>query len=101
MDRTSLNSIAAILGATRRLEDTVGPALVPVAIRGLRDLSLATVHEAGSGLDRPTKSLASEVSQYLGWLVLANGNVYAADRNLGRAIASAGQAMTRTVCSTA
>nr|WP_255356909.1 helix-turn-helix domain-containing protein [Kibdelosporangium sp. MJ126-NF4] len=92
VDLTSLSHIASILGATRRLEDTVGPALVRPTVRGLRDLSLAAVHEARGGLDRATKSLASEVSQYLGWLELANGNRQAADQNLDRAIALAEQA---------
>lgn len=92
VDLASLEHIASILGATRRLEDTVGPALVRSTVRGLRDLSLAAVHEAGSRLDRSTKSLASEVSQYLGWLELANGNGHAADQNLDRAVALAEQA---------
>ncbi|CAM3696785.1 helix-turn-helix domain-containing protein [Kibdelosporangium persicum] len=92
VDSESLTDIATILATTRRLEDTIGPQLVVTTIRGLRDLTLSAVGEAGARLEAPAASLASEISQYLGWLELSTGNAISADRQLDRAIALAEQA---------
>lgn len=91
VDGAALADVATILSATRRLEDVTGALAVLPAVRGFAMLAQSLTHQARISLESKTAGLASEISQYRGWLELATGDTAAADRSLDRAISLAEQ----------
>ncbi|MFB9433997.1 helix-turn-helix domain-containing protein [Streptoalloteichus tenebrarius] len=85
-DSSSLASLATILSSTRRLEDAVGARGVLDTVRGFDRLSRSLAHHARSPLAGSAACLASEISQYRGWLELASGDRAAGERCLNSAI---------------
>ncbi|SHF85124.1 helix-turn-helix domain-containing protein [Streptoalloteichus hindustanus] len=92
VDGASLASLATILSSTRRLEDVVGVGGVLDTVRGVHQLSQVLAREARAALEAPAVRLASEISQYRGWLELAAGDQSRAARCLGTAVELARQA---------
>jgi transcriptional regulator with XRE-family HTH domain len=74
VDRRTVDALADVLVATRRLEDATSAAAVLPMVRQ----QLATVRsmtaEAPSAVRPAAASVASQCSQYLGWLLLATGH---------------------------
>ncbi|WP_157228989.1 helix-turn-helix domain-containing protein [Nocardia brevicatena] len=88
VDSTALAEAAVMLSATRRIEDAVGAVMVLPAVRGMAEMTESFVREGRK--ERPAAAgLASEVTQYRGWLEHAIGADAAARRTLGTAVSLA------------
>lgn len=91
VDTAALSDVAVMLAATRRIEDVAGAVAVLPAARGMSAMTETFAREARTA---PTEaaSLASEVTQYRGWLEHAIGADAAARRSLGTAVSLAKEA---------
>lgn len=74
VDRRALEEVSTILSSTRRLEDAVGARYVLPAVRGLAALAGSLAKDAHAAVAQPALAVASEVTQYRGWLELATGS---------------------------
>ncbi|MGW5381765.1 helix-turn-helix domain-containing protein [Nocardia sp. NPDC003963] len=83
IDTSALNDVSVMLAATRRLEDATGPVAVLPAVAGISAMTDQFVQSAPA---RNVTALASEVSQFRGWLEHATGASGASRRSLGRAL---------------
>jgi transcriptional regulator with XRE-family HTH domain len=81
IDRAALDSLAAVLAASRRLEDAVGAAPVIESVRGHLRLAEVLAREGRGSLRPDVVSLAAQVAQFAGWLNCAVGR-YDAARSL-------------------
>jgi hypothetical protein len=86
VDRPALDSLAAVLASTRRLEDEIGAAPVYRAAR--HHLALATVFadDARGTIRRDAVDLAGQWSQYTGWIHIALGDYAGAALLFGQAL---------------
>ncbi|MFG3616756.1 helix-turn-helix domain-containing protein [Nocardia sp. NPDC047654] len=88
-DSSSLDDVAVMLSATRRIEDAVGPASVLTVVQGMSTMTERFADQARSRHASRAAALASEVTQYRGWLEHATGAGKASLRSLDRSIALA------------
>ncbi|MEV6139208.1 helix-turn-helix transcriptional regulator [Nocardia sp. NPDC051990] len=88
VDTTALSDVAVMLAATRRVEDAAGAVAVLPAVRGMSAMTDAFARAARTPHTEAT-ALASEVTQYRGWLEHAIGADVAARRSLGTAVSLA------------
>jgi transcriptional regulator with XRE-family HTH domain len=79
-DSSTLDALADLLGAQRRLEDAAGAAAVIVPVRAQVDLVTGLVGEAGGELRPRLVDLASQWAQFAGWLHAASGQPVDAGR---------------------
>lgn len=86
VDAQALEDLSSILSATRRLEDLAGAACVLPTVRGLTVLSHTLAKAARGALAEPSLAVASEVSQYRGWLEHTTGSPRGARMSLDQAI---------------
>lgn len=86
VDAQALEDLSSILSATRRLEDLTGAACVLPTVRGLTVLSHTLAKAARGALAEPSLAVASEVSQYRGWLEHTTGSPRGARTSLDLAI---------------
>ncbi|MEV5568409.1 helix-turn-helix transcriptional regulator [Spirillospora sp. NPDC052269] len=86
VDAASLVDLADALSATRRLEDAAGPTAVLPMVRGLAGVADTLAEEAGSPLRKRALALASEVSQYQGWVELESTGRRNATRRFTKAV---------------
>ncbi|MGW4770436.1 helix-turn-helix domain-containing protein [Nocardia sp. NPDC004278] len=84
VDPVALSDVAVMLAATRRIEDAAGALTVLPAVRGMAEMAEAFAGEARTG-QSDAACLASEITQYRGWLEHAIGADSAARRSLGTA----------------
>lgn len=85
---TALSDVAVMLAAMRRFEDAAGALTVLPAVRGMAEMTETFAGEARVGRSNAA-SLASEITQYRGWLEHAIGADAAARRSLGTAVSLA------------
>lgn len=85
VDPNALADVAAMLAATRRVEDATGALAVLPATRGMSAMTEQFAREARTARAEAA-SLASEITQYRGWLEHAVGADTAARRSLGTAV---------------
>ncbi|MEV6555629.1 helix-turn-helix transcriptional regulator [Nocardia sp. NPDC051756] len=85
VDASALADVAVMLAAIRRIEDTTGAHAVLPAVRGMSSMTEQFVREARTGRDTAA-AVASEVTQYRGWLEHAVGADTAARRSLTTAV---------------
>ncbi|MGO4617943.1 helix-turn-helix domain-containing protein [Nocardia sp. 2YAB30] len=88
VDTAALSDVAVMLAATRRIEDVAGAVAVLPAARGMSAMTETFAREARTARTEAA-SLASEVTQYRGWLEHAIGADAAARRSLGTAVSLA------------
>ncbi|MEV4128958.1 helix-turn-helix transcriptional regulator [Nocardia sp. NPDC049707] len=88
VDTTALSDVAVMLAATRRIEDAAGAVAVLPAARGMSAMTDAFARAARTP-HAEAAALASEVTQYRGWLEHAIGADVAARRSLGTAVSLA------------
>jgi transcriptional regulator with XRE-family HTH domain len=88
VDSAALSEVAVMLAAMRRIEDAAGAVTVLPAVRGIANMTDSFVREGSTDRAAAT-SLASEVTQYRGWLEHAIGADTTARRTLGVAVALA------------
>ncbi|MFC8527000.1 helix-turn-helix domain-containing protein [Nocardia sp. NPDC057227] len=86
VDASALDDVADMLAATRRLEDRVGSVAVLPAVRGMAEMSEQFAGVSRGSIAAPAARLASEVSQFRGWLEHAAGADPAARRSLSTAL---------------
>jgi len=86
VDAQALEDLSSILSATRRLEDLTGAACVLPTVRGLTVLSHVLAKAARGATAQPALAVASEVSQYRGWLEHTTGSPRGARTSLDQAI---------------
>ncbi|MEV0357179.1 helix-turn-helix transcriptional regulator [Nocardia sp. NPDC050697] len=86
VDAETLDDAAAILAATRRIEDSAGPVAVLAAVRGLGAMAETLARDAPRARVATAVALASELAQYRGWLEFATGADAAAQRSFVRAV---------------
>ncbi|WP_454194316.1 helix-turn-helix domain-containing protein [Nocardia sp. Marseille-Q1738] len=86
VDTNALADVAAMLAATRRIEDATGVVSVLPAVRGMSTMAEAFAREARTTARAQAASLASEIDQYQSWLEHAAGGDAAARRSLGKAV---------------
>ncbi|WP_169541841.1 helix-turn-helix domain-containing protein [Nocardia jiangxiensis] len=85
VDAGALSEVSAMLAATRRIEDAAGALAVLPAVRGMSAMTEQFAREAQTA--RPDAVvLASEMTQYRGWLEHAVGADTAAQRSLTTAV---------------
>jgi len=72
-DTTALDSLAAVLAATRRLEDETSAAHVLTTVKAQQILANMLAHGAKRPVRALAVGLASEITQYLGWLHIPMG----------------------------
>ncbi|MEU2088054.1 helix-turn-helix domain-containing protein [Nocardia beijingensis] len=89
VDSSSLDDVAVMLSATRRLEDAAGPAAVVAVVQGMSAMAEQFADQARARHASRAAALASEVTQYRGWLEHATGAGRASLRSLDRSIALA------------
>ncbi|MGQ4618454.1 helix-turn-helix domain-containing protein [Nocardia sp. R7R-8] len=92
VDSSSLDDVAVMLSATRRIEDAAGPASVLGVVQGMSTMAERFADQARARHASRAAALASEVTQYRGWLEHATGAGKASLRSLDRSIALAEQA---------
>lgn len=88
VDTTALADVGVMLAATRRIEDAAGALTVLPAVRGIAAMSEMFANQARTAR-AASAALASEVTQYRGWLEHAVGADSAARRSLGTAVSLA------------
>ncbi|MEV6319848.1 helix-turn-helix transcriptional regulator [Nocardia sp. NPDC051787] len=88
VDSAALSDVAVVLAATRRIEDAAGAVTVLPAVHGISAMTEAFAREARTARTEAA-ALASEVTQYRGWLEHAIGADAAARRSLGTAVSLA------------
>ncbi|WP_174185274.1 helix-turn-helix domain-containing protein [Nocardia barduliensis] len=88
VDTAALSDVAVMLAATRRIEDVAGAVTVLPAVRGISAMTEAFAREARTARNEAA-ALASEVTQYRGWLEHAIGADGTARRSLGAAVSLA------------
>lgn len=88
VDSVALSEVAAMLAATRRIEDAAGAITVLPTVRGMTTMTENFVTEGRIAI-RTAASLASEVTQYQGWLEHAIGADTTARRTLAAAVSLA------------
>ncbi|MEU7763847.1 helix-turn-helix domain-containing protein [Nocardia sp. NPDC049190] len=88
VDTAALSDVAVMLAATRRIEDVAGAVVVLPAVRGMSAMTEAFARAART-VRTEAASLASEVTQYRGWLEHAIGADTTARRSLGTAVSLA------------
>ncbi|WP_280495623.1 helix-turn-helix domain-containing protein [Nocardia asiatica] len=91
VDTAALSDVAVMLAATRRIEDVAGAVTVLPAVRGMSAMTEAFAREARTARNEAA-SLASEVTQYRGWLEHAIGADATARRSLSVAVSLAEEA---------
>ncbi|MGO4613765.1 helix-turn-helix domain-containing protein [Nocardia sp. 2YAB30] len=89
VDSSSLDDVAVMLSATRRIEDATGPTSVLSVVQGMSTMTERFADHARSRHAAGAAALASEVTQYRGWLEHATGAGKASLRSLDRSIALA------------
>ncbi|HEV2784710.1 MAG TPA: helix-turn-helix transcriptional regulator [Actinophytocola sp.] len=85
VDGAVLDSVAALLGATRRLEDVTSAATVLPTVREYLTMVERFAAEAGSSVRPAAVGLASELHQYAGWLHVPLRRWQVAERLMDRA----------------
>lgn len=85
VDTGVLCTVAALLAATRRLEDQTSAATVLPSVRGYLAMTDRFAHEARGGVRAEAVGLASELTQYAGWLHVPLRRWTQAERFLDRA----------------
>ena len=91
VDVAALSNVAMMLASTRRIEDSVGAAAVLPAVRGMSAMTETFVRESRN-VRAEAASLASEITQYRGWLEHAIGADTTARRTVGAAVSLAEEA---------
>lgn len=91
VDSAALSEAASMLASMRRLEDAAGAVTVLPTVRGIVQMTESFVRE-GSADRRAAASLASEITQYRGWLEHAIGADTTARHTLGSAVGLAEEA---------
>ncbi len=91
VDPAALSEVATMLASTRRVEDAVGAAAVLPTVRGMSTMIEMFVRESRYAR-REAAALASEITQYHGWLEHAIGADATARRTVGTAVSLAEQA---------
>ncbi|MGA6208799.1 helix-turn-helix domain-containing protein [Nocardia testacea] len=86
VDAGALSDVAVMLSATRRIEDATGALAVLPAVRGMATMSEEFAQSARTAHYAAASALASEVTQYRGWLEHAVGADTAARRSLSTAV---------------
>lgn len=86
VDTAVLDSVAALLASTRRLEDQTNATTVLPSVRGFTAMVDKFAHEARGVVRNRTVGLASELVQYGGWLHVPMRRWSSAERLLDRAI---------------
>lgn len=74
VDRASLDALATILAAYRRLEDQIGAGPMWAPARAQLNLSETILREATDGVRPAAADLAAQQAQYAGWVTLASGH---------------------------
>lgn len=74
VDAATVCALADVLAATRRLEDRIGSAAVLPGIRSNRALACSLLADARPPIRDQVGSLAGELHQYLGWLLVETGH---------------------------
>ncbi|GAB3167305.1 hypothetical protein GCM10027059_27930 [Myceligenerans halotolerans] len=92
VDAATLDQVATMLGALRRIEDTTGVLSVLPAVRGMSATVDQLAREASTPVRERAVHLAAEVTQYRGWLEHAVGADTAARRSMAAAVDLAGEA---------
>lgn len=85
-DRAGFDALAAVLSSVRRLEDETSAADVLPSVLAQQTLVEKMTAEARPGVRPTAVGLASEISQYLGWLHIAGKGWSEARRHLDRAV---------------
>ncbi|MEU2103938.1 helix-turn-helix domain-containing protein [Nocardia sp. NPDC004085] len=85
VDASALADVATMLSSTRRIEDAAGALAVLPAVRGMSAMSEHFAREARTARTEAA-ALASEITQYRGWLEHAVGADTAARRSLTTAV---------------
>lgn len=85
VDATALDTMAELLAATRRLEDVTSAGTVLPTIRSYIDIVDQFAGEARAPVRSTAVGLASELTQYAGWLQVPLRRWAAAERYLDRA----------------
>jgi transcriptional regulator with XRE-family HTH domain len=88
VDTHALSDVAVMLAATRRIEDAAGAVTVLPTVRGMSAMTEEFAREARTAKVEAA-ALASEVTQYRGWLEHAIGADVAARRSVGTAVSLA------------
>lgn len=88
VDMASLSDVASMLASTRRIEDVAGAVAVLPAARGIGAMTETFAREART-VRSEAAALASEVTQYRGWLEHAIGGDATARRTVGTAVSLA------------
>ncbi len=88
VDTTALADVAVMLAAMRRVEDAAGAVVVLPAARGMSAMTDAFARAARTA-HADAAALASEVTQYRGWLEHAVGADVSARRSLATAVSLA------------
>lgn len=94
VDASALADVAAMLAATRRIEDATGALAVLPAVRGMSAMTEQFAQQARTAR-ADAIALASEVTQYRGWLEHALGADTAARRSLATAVELAAESGDR------
>ncbi|MGX1779517.1 helix-turn-helix domain-containing protein [Nocardia brasiliensis] len=85
VDASTLSDVASMLSAMRRVEDATGALSVLPAVRGVSAMTEQFARQARTA-KTAAAALASEVTQYRGWLEHAVGADTAAQRSLSTAV---------------
>ncbi|MCC3326615.1 helix-turn-helix domain-containing protein [Nocardia abscessus] len=86
VDASSLREVATMLASMRRIEDATGPVAVLPAVQGIGKMAESFAEQANSALAKRSAMIASEISQYRGWLELVTGADTASRQSLARAV---------------
>ncbi|WP_052745655.1 helix-turn-helix transcriptional regulator [Allosalinactinospora lopnorensis] len=97
IDARTVEALAEVLAAQRRLEDAVGPAAILPAARAQLDTVSGFAREARGPRHKSLLAVAAEWTQYTGWLLAAVRRDKEAVTMLGRAEEMADEAEAPTV----
>ncbi|GAA4548096.1 XRE family transcriptional regulator [Amycolatopsis samaneae] len=86
VDQAALRTVAGLLAGLRRLEDQTNAATVMPTARSHHDLVIRLASGARGNVRPIAVGLASELSQYLGWLSIPQGRWDDASRYLDQAV---------------
>jgi hypothetical protein len=84
-DRAAVDAVASVLAGLRRLEDETSTAAVLPSVLDQRQLAERLAAGASDGTQAQAVGLASEISQYLGWLAIPLGRWTESRHHLDRA----------------
>jgi hypothetical protein len=87
VDAATIDVLADVLAATRRVEDQIGSAGVLPSIHAPRGLAASLLADAPSPIRDRLGSLTGELHQYLGWLLAETGHLEQARVELDAALA--------------